>query len=143
MKRRDFIRTTGIFTALGVATATFRRTANAVEEQTAVQATPAAHNHDHLHGSVAANAEPATVLDDFSYRGRRVKVLHRGSRTRVFRKRSAERETLSIDGHEKSPHIFTRVGEHYASHMLPYETYRNPRDLVKRLVDEDGRFFIL
>lgn len=143
MKRRDFIRTTGIFTALGVATATFRRTANAVEEQTTVQATPATHDHGHLHGSGPANAEPATVLDAFSYRGRRFKVLHRGGRTRLFRKRTAECETLSIDGHEKSTHIFTRVGEHYASHMLPYETYRNPRDLVKRLVDEDGRFFIL
>jgi hypothetical protein len=141
MKRREFIRTAGFLTAVGVAASTFRRSAEAVEGQTVAEALPP--SHAHAHGNGPAIPDPATVLDDFSYRGRRVRVLHRGGRARLFRKRAAECETVSIDGHERSPHIFTRVGEHYASHMLPYETYRNPRDLAKRLIDEDGRFFIL
>lgn len=140
MKRRDFLRTTSILTAVGAASSTFRRSAKAVEGQVVADGTPAAaHTHAHRH----ATAGPATVLDEFDYRGRRVKLLYRGGRARFFRRRAAECESLSIDGHEKSPHLFTRVGEHYASHMLPYETYRKPRNLVKRLIDEDGVFFIL
>lgn len=128
MKRRDFIRGVGALTAVGFTAVGTRKEAVATTAQPELP-----HVHD------VVDLTPPVVEDDFRYRGRRVRVL---SRTRGG-DRGGPVLTLSIDGKEHGDHVFAAVGSGYGSHMLPYQTFRRPRELARWLIDRDGLLFTL
>jgi hypothetical protein len=70
--------------------------------------------------------------DDFSYRGRRVQIFRFGTE-----------RMMRLDGRDLPPHAFSWTFDGAASHLLPYRTDRNARDMAEALIDDDSVLFVL
>lgn len=84
-------------------------------------------------GAASVNPNLAQgILDNFSYKGRSVQIMNAGGQ-----------QMLHLNGVAMPSHVFSKTDAGYASHLLPFENFANSRDLVKKLVDNDGKLFIL
>ena len=88
-------------------------------------------------GSAAASAlstspkSKVRVMRNFRYKGKGVEVVDIGTGETM----------LHVDGRQIPHHTFAKTDHGYASHLLPFQDFKNPDDLAKKLIDNDGTLF--
>ena len=73
------------------------------------------------------------VLDSFTYKGHLVEIVLDGGEVMML-----------LDGRMLPHYAFMQLRpDRYSSHLLPFRDESSPRALAERLIDNNGRLFIL
>jgi hypothetical protein len=82
----------------------------------------------------AAQEPPVTVVDEFDYLGRHVKIVETAGGVLV----------VFVDGRVLAPEVLARLRNgKVVSALLPFQPQPSPRALLRELLNNDGRLFIL
>ena len=81
-----------------------------------------------------AQVPPLEVVEEFTYRGRNVQIV----------KTPADVLLVFVDGRELAAGALIPIrGNRFVSTLLPFQPQPTPGALVRSLLDNDGRLFIL
>ncbi len=83
--------------------------------------------------AAAPSLDSGAVLDQFSYRGRLVQIVQH-----------EDHVMMVLDGRALPHYAFMQLSPNrYSSHLLGFEDEPTARILAQKLIDNDGRLFIL
>jgi hypothetical protein len=84
-------------------------------------------------GVASSATSSEIILAQFTYKGHDVQIVQIGDH--VF---------MVLDGRTLPHYAFMQLRpDRYASHLLPFRDESTPRALAEKLIDNDGRLFIL
>jgi hypothetical protein len=85
--------------------------------------------------SAGASTVPSSyvVLDSFSYKGHYIEIVADGGEVMML-----------LDGRMLPHYAFMRLRpDRWSSHLMPFKDESTPRALAEKLIDNNGRLFIL